>query len=69
MTYSVRLNGRDLMKNECDWNRLKQLIGTTGLKNMAYVDVWVKLYSSTKKASLSNILHLAEILLVVAISN
>jgi hypothetical protein len=62
-------NGCDVMKIECEWDELKQLVVTTGLKTMTYVDVWAKLFSSSKKESLSNILHVAEILLVVPISN
>lgn len=48
---------------------LKQLVVTTGLRNMRYDDVWGKLFSTSKKESLSNILHPLEILLVVPISN
>ena len=62
-------NGCDLMKIECEWEELKQFVVTTGLKNMTYVEVWAKLFSSSKKESLSNISHVAEILLVVPISN
>ena len=62
-------NGCDVMKIECEWDELKQLVVTTGLKTMTYVDVWAKLFSSSKKESLSNILHVAETLLVVPISN
>ena len=59
----------DFMKIECEWDELKQLVVTTDLKNMTYVNVWAKLFSSSKKESLSNILHVAEIVLVVPISN
>jgi hypothetical protein len=62
-------NGCDFMKIECEWDELKQLVVTTGLKNMTYVNVWAKLFSPSKKESLSNILHVAEIVLVVPISN
>ncbi len=65
----LHANGCDVMKIQCEWDELKQLVMTTGLKNMTYVDVWAKLFSSSKKESLSNILHVAEILLVVPISN
>ena len=62
-------NGCDATKIECERHELKQLVVTTGLKNMMYVDVWANIFCSSKKESLSNILHVAEVLLVVPISN
>ena len=62
-------NDCDVTKIECEWHELKQLVVTTGLKSMTYVDVWAKIFRSPKKESLRNILHVAEVLLVVPISN
>ena len=45
------------------------IVVTTGLKGTNYIDVWAKLFTSSKKKALSNILHLMEILLVVLVSN
>jgi len=45
------------------------MVVTTGLRGNKYIDAWAKLFTSSKKKALSNILHLVEILLVVPISN
>lgn len=62
-------NGCDVMKIESEWDDVKELVATTGLKGAKYTDAWAKLFTSSKKDTLSNILHLVEILLVVPISN
>ena len=40
----------DVMKIECKWHELKQLVVTTGLKNLTYVDVCTKIFSSKKES-------------------
>lgn len=62
-------NGRDVEKIEPKWDDVKEMVVTTGLKGTNYIDVWAKLFTSSKKEALSNILHLVEILLVVPVSN
>lgn len=62
-------NGCDVMKIESEWDEIKEMVVTTGLRGTNYVDVWAKLFTSSKKEALINILHLVEILLVVPISN
>lgn len=48
---------------------MKEMVVTTWLKGTNYIDVWAKLFTSSKKEALGNILHLMEILLVVPVSN
>ena len=62
-------NGCDVEKIESEWDDVKEMVVTTGLKGTNYIDVWAKLFTSSKKEALSNILHLVEILLVVPVSN
>ena len=62
-------NGCDVMRIESEWDDVKELVATTGLKDARYTDTWAKLFTCSKKDSISNILHLVEILLVVPISN
>ena len=62
-------NGCDMEKIESEWDDVKEMVVTTGLKGTNYIDVWAKLFTSSKKEALSNILHLVEILLVVPVSN
>ena len=56
-------NGCDVEKIECEWDDVKEMVVTTGLKGTNYIDVWAKLFTSSKKEALSNILHLVDILL------
>ena len=62
-------NGCDVEKIEREWDDVKEMVVTTGLKGTNYIDVWAKLFTSSKKEALRNILHLVEILLVVSVSN
>ena len=62
-------NGCDVEKIESEWDDVEEMVVTTGLKGTHYIDVWAKLFTSSKKEALSNILHLMEILLVVPVSN
>ena len=48
---------------------MKEMVVTTGLKGTNYIDVWAKLFTSSRKEALSNILHLVEIVLVVPVSS
>lgn len=70
-SFHVRLtaNGCDVEKTERQWDNVKEMVVTTGLKGTNYIDLWAKLFTSSKKKALKNILHLVEILLVVPVSN
>ena len=65
----LNANGCDVTKIESEWADVKEMVVTTGLRGNKYIDAWAKLFTSSKKKDLSNILHLLEILLVVPISN
>ena len=54
-------NGCDVGKIEREWDDVKEIVVTTGLKGTNYIDVWAKLFTSSKKAALSNILHFVKI--------
>ena len=65
-----------LTANECnldailyEWTAVKDLISTTGLKSLSHSSVWQKLFLSSNKQDLTNILHLVTLLCVIPISN